>query len=278
MQTVTISNPDHLAFDLISRVNIDAAANVAPVITTTPGTAAAAGQPYSYDVDATDTETAFLPAGGGTRRGRPSMRRTACSLDACTSSAATVRFQVRVFDARGGFAVQQWDVQVSGVNSPPVILPIANVTLTEGDLLELPVGATDAEGQPLFYWAEHLPAGAVFDAAALLLRWQTDGASAGIYPGRPHLGRRRRNAASRSFDDHGGQPERGARAGAGDAIATVAEGQAVEIQLHATDADGDALTFGATGLPRGACSMHRPASSPGRPATTTTVSTRSASR
>ena len=57
---------------------------------------------------------------------------------------ATVRFQIRVFDARGGFAVQQWDVQVAGVNSPPVILPIANLSLTEGDLLELPVGAVMA--------------------------------------------------------------------------------------------------------------------------------------
>ena len=55
-------------------------------------------------------------------------------------------------------------------------IPKVDLDLLEA-LLELPVGATDAEGQNLFYWAEHLPAGAVFDAAARILRWQTGGAS-----------------------------------------------------------------------------------------------------
>ena len=150
-RTVTIHNPDFLAFDLISRVNVEVAANQVPVISSSAVNTAQLGEEYVYDIDGTDPEGSDLtymlvtaPRGAG--------------IDPVTGlinwtpeadSPSTARFEARAYDARGGFGVQVWDVSVSGVNSPPQVLPISDLEVEEGEWVVVPVAAVDADGDTL---------------------------------------------------------------------------------------------------------------------------------
>ncbi|HDR14303.1 MAG TPA: hypothetical protein ENN79_02220, partial [Desulfobacteraceae bacterium] len=253
IRTLAIHNPDFLAFHLITRLTVDVGVNEDPVVTSSAPVSAQAGSEYSYLVVAEDPEgsdVSFLliegPAGA--------------VLDAASGlltwtpgpgADAATKFRVRVFDERGGSAAQAWVVSVAGVDAPPVMLPIPDQYLVEGDLLEIPVGASVDNHKSLFYWAEKLPAGAVFDPAARMLRWQTDGSSAGIYKDVRIYASDGVNIVWRGFGitvaDLNQPPIL-------DPVMdrTLEEGQQIEIRLQAEDPDGDPLTFGAVGLPRSA--------------------------
>ena len=51
----------------------------------------------------------------------------------------------------------------------------------EGQPLGITVNATDPENDPLVYWADNLPAGAVFDPAERTLTWTPGASQAGTY-------------------------------------------------------------------------------------------------
>jgi hypothetical protein len=67
-------------------------------------------------------------------------------------------------------------------NNPPVIDPIGNKTVAEGELLEFTVNATDADGpSPLAYSASDLPAGASFNTVNRIFSWTPSYTQAGGY-------------------------------------------------------------------------------------------------
>ncbi len=79
-------------------------------------------------------------------------------------SPAQANVVVVAYNVRGGHATQTFTIAVSGVNQPPVFDTLGRpVPGQEGQALQVPVHATDPEGDPLIYWANNLPAGAVFD-------------------------------------------------------------------------------------------------------------------
>ncbi|MDH5668189.1 MAG: putative Ig domain-containing protein [Nitrospira sp.] len=76
-------------------------------------------------------------------------------------------------------------ISVNEVNVAPVLAPIGNKTVNEGELLTFTVSATDVDDptQLLTYSASGLPPGATFDAATGLFAWTpTDGPGASPYP------------------------------------------------------------------------------------------------
>ncbi len=81
-----------------------------------------------------------------------------------SSSSTTIRIIVRSNDTAPVFA-----------NNP------VSATVAEGQLLSLPVTATKQEGDPLFYTAANLPAGATLDPATGLLSWTPQPGQAGNY-------------------------------------------------------------------------------------------------
>src|SRR5207247_584648 len=96
-------------------------------------------------------------------------------------AAAVVALQV--YNLRGGYANQEFTIAVAGVNLPPVLTPLpAQVNGKEGQRLQVPVNATDPEGDALLDWADNLPPGATFDPVEGLLTWTPDFNSAGTYP------------------------------------------------------------------------------------------------
>jgi hypothetical protein len=71
----------------------------------------------------------------------------------------------------------------SGPNTPPVLGPIGNRSVTEGNLLQFAISATDPDGDPLTYSASGLPSGASFDPATRTFSWTPTSGQAGTYAG-----------------------------------------------------------------------------------------------
>ncbi|HMC71758.1 MAG TPA: Ig-like domain-containing protein, partial [Mycobacteriales bacterium] len=88
---------------------------------------------------------------------------------------ASYRFTVRVTDS-GTPTLSDEEaiaVTVKEVNVAPVLAPIGNKAVSEGELLSFTIGATDADlpANNLIYSATGLPAGATFDAATRTFSW-----------------------------------------------------------------------------------------------------------
>jgi len=70
----------------------------------------------------------------------------------------------------------------SDVNNAPVLSPIGNKSVSEGELLQFTISATDPDDDQLTYSASHLPAGAAFNAQTRTFSWAPDSGEAGTYP------------------------------------------------------------------------------------------------
>ena len=68
---------------------------------------------------------------------------------------------LEVYNSPAQHAQQQFTIATAGVNAARCSIrwapPISGL---EGRSLELTLGATDPQGLPLVYWADHLPPGA----------------------------------------------------------------------------------------------------------------------
>ncbi|HEX6827988.1 MAG TPA: putative Ig domain-containing protein [Burkholderiales bacterium] len=146
------------------------------------------------------------------------------------------------------------DPVAAPVNNPPVVNSISNQTVNENQLLTVTPVASDPDGNALTFSGGNLPTGAAVNATTGVLTWTPTFAQAGNYPnvtitatdnGSPAL------SASRQFTITVGDVNRPPVLNAIGAK-TVNEGQPLTFTASATDPDGNALTFSATGLPTGA--------------------------
>ncbi|HND23400.1 MAG TPA: putative Ig domain-containing protein, partial [Rhodocyclaceae bacterium] len=229
--------------------------NQKPAFTSTPVTAATAGQAYRYQAVAQDPDGRVItyllvdgPAG--------------LTVDSTTgilswlpnvASPATSTVTLRAYDTRGGFDTQVFNIEVAGANHPPNVSDLpAEIDGKEGQSLLVGLAAEDVDEDFLHYYADNLPPGAVFDSQLNALVWTPDFTSAGTYTNVKLIVSDGKSTVTRSFniviapDDAppvlSPVPER-----------TLREGDPVRLQLHATDADsGDTLSFYADVLPAGA--------------------------
>ena len=70
---------------------------------------------------------------------------------------------------------------VGNVNRPPVLNPVGDRTVNEGQLLDFTVTATDADGDPLIFIATYLPRGANFNDKTGRFVWTPGFDQAGLY-------------------------------------------------------------------------------------------------
>ncbi len=89
---------------------------------------------------------------------------------------------VRVVDSRGGVAIRRFTIAVAGANHVPVLDGVGDITLAEGQTLQLPIVAADADGDTVTVSLRNLPAGARYDAATGILTWVPGYDQAGDYP------------------------------------------------------------------------------------------------
>ncbi|MFN9747507.1 MAG: putative Ig domain-containing protein, partial [Betaproteobacteria bacterium] len=173
---------------------IDAASG-APAEQSAPLPGARAGEPWSATLRASDTDGSLLfwellqaPAGMSLQpQGSPQSGATGYSQRALLmwtptpADRADNEVLLRVVDSRGGVAIRRLALVVDGGNRVPVIDPVPSLVLAEGDTLELPLKASDEDGQPITLLLRNLPAGARFDAQRQLLTWTPGYAQAGDY-------------------------------------------------------------------------------------------------
>jgi subtilisin family serine protease len=160
--------------------------NRPPVITSTPGTDASVGQPYSYDVEASDPDSDDIlsfnllsaPAG--------------MTIDETTGLISWMPTQLQVGvhdvffevnDIYGLSAGQDFQITVEGINDPPVITSTPVTATTEYHPYTYALEATDPDfGDILTFALDVFPEGMTINPATGLIQWtprgwETGGAS-----------------------------------------------------------------------------------------------------
>jgi hypothetical protein len=171
----------------------------------------------------------------------------------------------RVWDARGGLDSQ---TVVLTVNQNPVLTAIGDQTAPENEVFTLTVVATDADGDSVFYTTstvlpdgstEILPAGATFDTVGGVFTWtppystvsrlQADQVFTITFSAHDTSGGQITETIALTVTDNNQSPVFVGLP----ALVSVNEGQAMEVDVRASDGDLDDLTYGTVGgLPAGA--------------------------
>ncbi len=136
-------------------------------------------------------------------------------------------------------------------SQPPVLAAIGNKSVNEGSNLSFTISATDPDGGTLTYSATGLPTGAVFNVSTRVFSWTPTYVQAGSY------------SVTFTVTDAGGLSDSETTVITANNVnrppvlntignKTITVGQSLTFSVSATDPDGDALTYSASGLPAGA--------------------------
>jgi RHS repeat-associated protein len=214
---------------------VDSNANQPPQITSTPPLTAEVGVQYAYDLHAIDPDSSLLTY----RLITPTSIPPNASFDPTTGLLLwtptvdqlhqSVPHAIQVSDGQWT-ATQSFEIKVVPANSPPILRPLADVTVVRGDKVLVDASASDADNDPIRFNldAESIATGLTIDADRGRIAWQTFAQSTGSNPITP-LGSRAvtvtasdgRQSVSRSF-----------------LLTTVADTAAPIVRMGATDASG----------------------------------------
>jgi N-acetylneuraminic acid mutarotase len=151
-------------------------------------------------------------------------------------------------------SAELYDYTATPSNNPPVLDPIGNQTVLEGQTLQFTLSATDPDGDALTYSASNLPPGATFDPATHVFTWTPSYGQAGNYTnveftvtdsGTPM------QLADQMITisvGHVNRPPVFAPVGPQQASTTIP----LSFTVSATDPDGDAVALSAANAPAGA--------------------------
>ncbi|MBF2017367.1 MAG: putative Ig domain-containing protein [Rivularia sp. T60_A2020_040] len=265
-RTITVFNPDAYRVELATGIYTLPYPNAAPEITSTPVGIAIALQPYNYQIQASDSdgvaEFGYLLYDAPQRM---SVNENGLiTWEPTTESLVNSQVTLYVFDKRGGYTKQEFTINVLGGNSQPVFNNITaisgagvttqdssfTISAKEAQPLQLQIFATDTDNDKLTYWVDNLPGGAVFDAKNGILTWTPGYSSAGTLPNVKFTvtdGKERITQTATFLVAPTNQlPE----------LKTIPskfirEGESVRIQLKASDAENDKLTYSSKLLPGG---------------------------
>ena len=255
-RTIVVQTPNNQRVEYSSSVSAGVGPNQAPVFTSVPIVAVAAGQLYEYPSSASDPDRTPVyyvlvesPAGMTVDSSTGLVR-----WQTSSRSLADASLILRAYDVNGAWAQQEIAISVAGGNHAPQFAGIPpTIIRSEGEVIASQQIAVDSDGDPLRYWATNLPGGAVYDPISHAIYWQTTTGDAGTHRVRLHVSDGNaesivvQNIEVRPadlapvFDNPGGRLLR--------------EGDVLRVQLHAADPNGDAVTYSVIDLPDGA-SLH----------------------
>jgi hypothetical protein len=138
-------------------------------------------------------------------------------------------------------------ITVNDVNRAPVLNPIGDKTVDEGQTLTFTISASDLDDDPLTYSASNLPGGASFDPATKTFSWTSSYDQVGTYP---NVHFEVSDGHLTDFEDITITVNDPVLNPIGDK--TVDEGQTLTFTISASDLDDDSLTYSASNLPSGA--------------------------
>jgi len=141
-------------------------------------------------------------------------------------------------------------ITVGDVNRPPVLTPIGNKNILEGETLDFMVSATDADNDMLTYTISNDPFGSSFNANTRTFRWTPLFGDSGVYKDLMFVVDDGNNQDSEFVTITVGNVNRPPDLQSiGNKV--VAEGQTLSFSIIATDPDGNTLTYSASNLPLG---------------------------
>ena len=237
----TYMTPDVLAEGnpLGNQVTVSAA----PVISSTPILAATVGTVYSYDVNATDANGDILTYSLATAPVGMNIH-AATGLITWTPTSGQMganQVTVQVADPKSLFATQSFTITVGQTAAAPVITSSPILTARVGQAYRYDVNATDANGETLTYrLVAPIPAGMTINQATGLISWTPT--ANGAFP------------VTVRVTDVGGlfvQQSFTVRVGANNAAPVIDSvppltgkvGVPYNYRVHATDPNGDAITY-----------------------------------
>lgn len=151
-------------------------------------------------------------------------------------------------DGKGGEATQTMTVVVTDINRAPTLSDVVDQTVSEGETLTISLVGSDPDGDTISYSVSGSPTGASISGSTFT--WTPSHDQSGTYVLTFSVGDGKGLLATDevtltvmntnrppSFTTIGDQ--------------SVAEGEALTLDLSAVDADGDTLTFAASGIPPG---------------------------
>ena len=168
-----------------------------------------------------------------------------------TGGADHIDFELRAIGPSGSYARQTWTVAVTGLNRPPVLVPVSDQSTQVGQTLQIHFSAVDPESGTVTYRLDNLPAGSSFDARSSTLTWTPGGQQAGTYPGVKVTASDGVNDVAATFTitvKPGALPPNFVQP----VDRTVTEAIPLSVRLQASDPEGAALTFSSPDLPNGA--------------------------
>jgi hypothetical protein len=223
------------------------AANVAPVVTNPGGQSGTVGVAVNLQIAATDGNNDPLTYSATGLPAGLSINPSTGLITSTPTTAETTSVTVTADDGRGGQGTATFNWTINPANASPVVTNPGNQSSRIGVALSLSIVATDANGDTLTYSATGLPAGlSINPTTGLIAGTPTTAQTASVIvtANDGHGG-----AGSATFTWTVFANSAPVVTNPGNKSGTV--GLAVNLQIVATDANGDALTYGATGLPNG---------------------------
>ncbi len=141
-------------------------------------------------------------------------------------------------------------VSVNNINRSPVLTTIGSRSVAEGSALSISLSASDADGDDLIFGASGLPTGAVFTTSNGTFSWTPATTQAGSYPVVFSVTDGSASDSETVTITVSNTNQAPVLNSVGNK--TVNEGSTLSFTISGTDADNDALTYSATGLPDGA--------------------------
>lgn len=250
-QTVTlrVGDPGGLAATQTYTIVV-AAPNVAPQITSTPVTTGTVGNPYVYDVNASDGNGDALTYSLTQAPGGMSIN-AASGLIGWTPNAGQAgshAVTVRVTDPAGLFATQAFTVIVPVPNAAPQITTTPVTTAPVGAAYRYDVDATDANGDSLTYSLTTAPGGMSIQAGTGLVSWTPTAAQTGSHAVTVRVADPGGLAATQAFTV---VVPNAPPVITSTAVTTAGVGAPYSYDVNASDLNADTLTYSLTQAPNG---------------------------
>jgi len=229
------------------------ATNQAPTLAAVSNQSTTVGQSVSLALSGSDPDgdtlsysASGLPPGLG-------VNASSGLISGSPTTAGTYNVTAQVSDGRGGVASQAfvWTI-TAAANQAPTLAAVANQTTTVGQSVSLALSASDPDGDALSYSASGLPPGLAINASSGLISGSPT--TADTYNVTVQVSDGRGGVASQAFVwtiNIAPASVNQAPTLAEVANQTTVAGQRVSLTLSASDPDGDALTYSASGLPPG---------------------------
>ncbi|MEM9529789.1 MAG: putative Ig domain-containing protein [Pseudomonadota bacterium] len=226
--------------------------NAPPVLTPPANQTGVEGAAVALQLIASDPDGDTLSYGATGLPAGLALNSGTGAITGALASAGNYTTSVSVSDGRGGSAgaTFSWVVEEPPpVNQPPVLINPGPQQAVEGDLIQLQLQASDPDDDPLTFAASGLPAGVTLNPTSGFMSGTLTAAGSGSATVVVDDGQGGTDVETFSWEIALPPNTPPVLANPGPQQGTV--GESVGLALSASDDDGDALTFSASGLPDG---------------------------